>query len=90
MGAYFTKLISLKAYSSDFIIYLGRNKNYIIKQSDIIFDDMRWRLTQQDGQLGIADVQFKKFQWELFWSIFVCTPISYSWMVDFYPELKVS
>ncbi|XP_065055102.1 bridge-like lipid transfer protein family member 2 isoform X3 [Rhopilema esculentum] len=41
----------------------GRNKNYVVKQSDIIFDDMRWRLAQQDGQLGIADVQFKKFHY---------------------------
>eukprot|EP00794_Sanderia_malayensis_P014359 gene14357-15855_t len=41
----------------------GRSKNYIVKQSDVIFDDMRWRLTQKDGQLGIADVQFKKFHY---------------------------
>ena len=35
---------------------------YVVKEIDVTFDSLKWRLTQHDGQLGIADVNIRKFK----------------------------
>ena len=44
----------------NFLIFLGGAS--ISKEIDVVFDDMQWLLTQNDGQLGIANVFVKKFR----------------------------
>ena len=46
--------------NAQFFIFLGGAS--ISKEIDVVFDDMQWLLTQNDGQLGIANVFVKKFR----------------------------
>ena len=43
--------------------------NFIRKEIDVLFDDMQWLLTQQDGHLGVANVFIRKFK-QVFSSVY--------------------